>query len=260
VEDFTGKVVIVTGSGSGIGRATAQQFAKANASVIVADLNIKAADETVRLITQERGGEKSSAVAIECDIAQESSVRNLISASVEIFGQINVLVNNAARFLYKGGFEASEGDWNAVMRTNVAGAALCSRYAAAEMIKTGGGAIVIVSSTSGLEAAADYATYCSSKAALLMLTRCLALDFGRYGIRVNSVCPGPVDTPALRRELERTHVSWEEFEEFVYRKQSIKKMLQPEDVGRSILFLSSDSARTISGANLVVDGGFSAGE
>lgn len=258
MEDFTGKVVIITGSGSGIGRNTAQQYARASAHVIVADLNIKSADETVRLIMQEKEGAQAAAIA--CDISKESSVRDLISTAVEKFGQINVLVNNAACFLYKGGFEASQEDWNAIMATNVSGTAMCSRYAAEEMKKTGGGAIVIVSSTSGLEAAADYATYCSSKAALLMLTRCLALDFGRYNIRVNSVCPGPVDTPALRRELERTHVSWEEFEEAVYRKQCIKKMLQAEDVGKSILFLSSDQAMTISGANLVVDGGFSVGE
>lgn len=259
MEDFTGKVVVITGSGSGIGRATAQQYARANAHVIVADINSKAADETLQLITQEKGRAKAAAIA--CDISKESSVRMLISTVVETFGQINVLVNNAARFLYKGGFEAGEVDWNAIMMTNVTGTALCSRYAAEAMKQTGGGgAIVIISSTSGLEAAAGYATYCSSKAALLMLTRCLALDFGRYNIRVNSICPGPVDTPALRRELERTHVSWEEFEEFVYRKQCIKKMLQPEDVARSILFLTSDQAMKISGANLVVDGGFSAGE
>jgi NAD(P)-dependent dehydrogenase (short-subunit alcohol dehydrogenase family) len=258
VEDFTGKVVIVTGSGSGIGRATAQLYARANAHVIVADLNSKAAEETVLLITQEKEGAK--AVAIACDISSESSVRNLIAATVEKFGQLNVLVNNAARFLYKGGFAATDEDWNAVLTTNVAGTAMCSRYAAEEMKKTGGGAIVIVSSTSGLEAAADYATYCSSKAALLMLTRCLALDFGPFNIRVNSVCPGPVNTPALRRELERTHVSWEDFDEFVNRKQCIKEMLQPEDIGRSILFLSGDQALRITGANLVVDGGFSVSE
>lgn len=258
MEDFSGKVVVITGAGSGIGRATAQLFARANALVIVADLNITAADETVRLITQEKAEAKAS--TIECDISKESSVRNLISTAVEKFGRIDVLVNNAARFLYKGGFDASDEDWNAILTTNVAGTAMCSRFAAEEMKKNGGGAIVIISSTNGLEAAADYATYCTSKAALLMLSRCLALDFGQYNIRVNSICPGPVDTPALRRELERTHARWEEFEEFVYRRQSIKKILQPEDIAKSIVFLSSDQALMITGTNLVVDGGFTEGE
>jgi NAD(P)-dependent dehydrogenase (short-subunit alcohol dehydrogenase family) len=256
MEDFRGKVVIVTGSGSGIGKATAQLFTAMKASVVVADIDVGAANETVQSITQERG----VAVAIECDISSESSVCHLVSKAVELFGQIDVLVNNAARFLYKGGFDANSDDWTAVMATNVAGAAMCSRYVAKEMRKNRKGSIVIVSSTSGLDAAPDYATYCSSKAALLMLTRCLALDFGPYNIRVNSICPGPVDTPALRRELERTNVTWNEFQELCYKKQCIKKMIQPEDVGRSILFLSSDQASMISGTNLIVDAGFSTGE
>ncbi len=253
---FAGKVAIVTGGGSGIGKATAELFAKEGAQIVLADINLPSADESAAAICRDGG----TAIAAECDIARETEVQHLISTSVERYGRIDILVNSAARFLMRGGHEASEKDWAEVLSTNVGGTALCSRYAAEQMRETGGGSIVILSSTSGMVAAAGYATYGSSKAALLMLSRSLAIDFGAWNIRVNSVSPGAVNTPALRRELERTNTSHEEFEKETFRVQCLQRLLQPDDIARSILFLASDDASAITGINLVVDAGCCAGK
>ena len=251
-----GKVAIVTGGGSGIGRATAQLFAAEGAQIVLADLNLAAAKETAGTITREGG----VAFAVSCDISREAQVRDLISAAVERFGRIDILVNSAARFLMKGGQEASEEDWHEIFATNVAGTALCSRYAAEQMKRNGGGAIVILGSISGMKADPARATYSSSKAAVLMLTRSLAIDFGGWNIRVNSVSPGAVDTPALRRDLQQTNTSPKEFEAEMFRQQCLRRLIQPDDVARCILFLASDDASSITGANLVVDAGLCAGK
>jgi dihydroanticapsin dehydrogenase len=253
---FADKVVLVTGAGSGIGRATARSFAAEGARVAVVDIDAAAAAETVEIISRDKG----EAIAIECDISSEQQVRETIDVVVDRLRGLNVLVNNAARFLYKGGADANQQDWEAIMSTNVAGPALCSRYASQAMRHAGGGSIVIVSSISGLSAGPGYATYSSSKAALLMLARCLAIDFGEWGIRVNAVLPGPVDTPALHRELNRLGLTQAAFEEHLKQKQCLAGTVQPEEIADAILFLASDQARMITGTHLIVDAGYTAGK
>jgi len=244
----------VTGAGAGIGRATAQLSAAEGAAVVLADRDKSTVMETQALI----GSDESVIMSLACDISQEDDVRRMALETNGRFGRIDILVNNAATFHYKGVHEADGEDWQTTLATNVTGTSLCSRFVAERMRDSGGGAIVNVASINGFQAEEGYATYCSSKAALLMLTRCMAIDFGRWNIRVNSVSPGPVNTPALQRELERLRVNPADFERQVFRKQCVHRILQPVDVARTILFLASEEASAITAADFVVDGGYSA--
>lgn len=251
---LTGRVAIVTGGGSGIGRATARLFASEGAKVAVADINAASAAEVARNIGQD------SAMSVVCDISRETQNQELINTVKNYFGRIDILVSCAARFLMKGGQDAGEADWHEVFATNVAGTALCCRYAAEQMKISGGGAIVIVSSISGMIADPDYATYSASKAALIMLARSLAIDFGSWNVRVNAVSPGAAETPSLKQALEREKLSWEQFQAIISERQCLKLLIQPEDIARCILFLASDEAKVVTGANLVADAGFTTGK
>lgn len=246
------KVAIVTGGASGIGKATAELFARERARVVVADINASAAQEAASAINATGG----TAIAVECDISREADVRKMVAATTERFGRVDVLVSSAARFLYKGGNDAGEKDWQETFATNVGGTALCCRYAAEEMKRVGGGAIVIVSSISGFIAGPAYATYNSSKAALLMLAKAFAIDFGDWNIRVNSISPGPVDTPAMHREMKRVKMSQAEFEAKMFEEQCLRRIVQSEDIAKCILFLVSDDAAVVTGTNLMADGGY----
>ena len=231
---FTNRVVVVTGGASGIGLATADAFAAEGARVYKLDIN---------------GGD------IQCDVGDDEQVRSAMETVERDAGRIDVLVACAAEFRMASAAEASGEDWSAVFRVNVTGVALSARYAAPAMHRSGGGSIVIVGSASGMRAEAGYATYSTSKAALWMLARCCAVDYGHYNIRVNVITPGPVDTPALRRELQRVGLTWGEFTRSVDIEQCLSRVMLPDDIARSVLFLSSDEAKMITGANLVVDGG-----
>ncbi len=249
---FLNKVVVVTGAASGIGRATALLFAQEGASVVVADIDTNGAEDTVRHIEKEGG----RAITCTCDISNECDVRRLFEYVVDRLERLDVLVNCAAVFLMIGSEQASQKDWEQICAVNITGTALCSRYAAEQMQVSNGGAIVVVSSTNGIRADAGYATYSTSKAALLMMTRCMAIDYAKWRVRVNCVCPGAVDTPALHKELVRMQVTWKEFENEMQRNQCIHQVLQPKDIALAILFLASDQARMITGSNLIVDGGY----
>ncbi|GAA0916068.1 glucose 1-dehydrogenase [Streptomyces thermoalcalitolerans] len=249
---FTGKTVLVTGAGSGLGRAIALAFAAEGASVVVAGRTAASLDETVGLIEAADG----TAAAVTADVTDSSQVRNLVHETVTRFGGLDVAVNNAGtlRGAVPAG-EVSEEDWEAVLRTNVTGVWLSMKHQIAHMKDNGGGAIVNISSNLGAHLRVpNLAAYITSKAAVSALTRAAALDHIHQGIRINAVSPGasaapmslrPGETEADRAERMRTG-------------NPLGRVAEAEEVAAAVLYLASPAAGAVVGTDLVVDGGASA--
>ena len=237
------KVAIVTGAGQGLGRSTALRFASEGAKVVVADMNRETAHDTVKTINSS-GGE-ATAVVVDVSVAQDAE--RMVADTLAAFGRVDVLVNNAATFgSGKHIAEIDEADWDRVMRVNLKGPFLCSKFVIPPMLRQGSGSVVFVSSMSGVVANEMQADYNTSKHGLIGLARCLAQDCGEGGIRANVVCPtGMARTPA---ENVASYAAMTMFSRFA----------EPEEVANAILFLASDEASYITAAVLMVDGGATA--
>jgi dihydroanticapsin dehydrogenase len=246
------KVAIVTGGGSGIGRATCERFAEEGASVVIAER-----DETGGRETASRIGRQS--LFVQTDVADEGSVQNVVAETVRAFGKIDVLVNNAAVFVLRG-IEATPAEWRQVMDVNVMGPALMAKHAVPHMRKTGGGAIVNVASISSFIAQPNYWTYNSSKAAIANLTRCMALDLAPFNIRVNAVAPGTIWTPIVQRLAREKGMdrAAADRDPAWGGGHMIPRLGEPREIANAILFLASDEASFITAENLMVDGGYTA--
>ena len=245
------KVALITGAGAGIGEAIAVRFAEEGARLVLNDISEKGARQTVDLV-RKMGAEAVAAVG---DVSSESDAARLTETALEHFGQLDILVNNAADFTQKSVENASVADWEKVLRVNVIGTALVAKYAARAMMASGG-AIVNLASMSGIVAQRDFATYNSSKGAVLNMTRCLALDLAPHKIRVNTVCPGCVVTSASYREIERLGLTFEEWRDRVAPGHMLNRLGEPREVANAVLFLASDEASFITAAELLVDGGY----
>jgi NAD(P)-dependent dehydrogenase (short-subunit alcohol dehydrogenase family) len=253
------KVALITGAGAGIGRATALLFAEEGAKVVVQDVKATAAEETVQLIMK-AGGE---AVAIGGDVAARVDAEAMVKKAVDTYGRLDVLFNNAG--IWRGGtlLDISEEDWDRTMDVNVKGIYLVSRYAVRQMMRQEGGAIINAASVAALRGSPMSAAYNASKGAVLLLTKCMALDFGRYGIRVNCTCPGVIETHMADELLtyrslgddDRKQALLETYEE----RHASGRLGQPEEVAKVVLFLASDESSFVTGAAWPVDGGLSAG-
>lgn len=246
------KVAIVTGGGSGIGRATCQLFAEQGAHVVVADINQQGGKETVALLP------KSKAVFVKADVSQEDQVKRLIKGAVKAFGKLDILVNNAAAFVFGRVEDTTVEDWNKVLGTNVIGPALCVKHAVPEFKKAGGGAIVTIGSISSFIAQADYVPYNTSKSALINMTRCLAMDLAPFNIRANVVCPGVIRTPTLVRIIEEKRMTPEDIQREWGNDHLLKRLGEPREIANAVLFLASDEASFVTGTHLMVDGGYTA--
>lgn len=246
-----GKVALVTGGGSGIGRASAVMLAAHGATVGVADINIETAQETCRIIAAGGG----SAKAVSIDICSEAEIRGAIEAIAQDFGRLDILHNNAAyappAVLANDTdiLNIPTSDWDAVMQGTLRGTMLCCRYGVIEMLKTGGGSIINTSSMYGVSAFNKMPAYGVSKAGINMLTEHVATAYGRKGIRCNAVAPSMIFTPMLEAAIPL------ELIELNADSTSVGFLGTPDDVAQAVVWLASDEARYITGQVIRVDGG-----
>jgi NAD(P)-dependent dehydrogenase (short-subunit alcohol dehydrogenase family) len=247
------RVAVITGSASGIGRATALGFAKEGARVVVADVNSQGAAETVKLITAGSG----TAVAVETDVSNADSVQGLVHRTLQAFSRIDALVNNAAIQVNKTVEDTAVEEWNREIAVNLGGVFLCSKYFLPHLRKNRG-CIVNMASVNGFFVEPMCAGYCATKGAIIALTKAMAIDHGKEGIRINCICPGYIDAglawgyfeaqpdpAAARAAAGKLHALW--------------RIGKPEEVARVAVFLASDDASFMTGSAVVVDGGFGSG-
>lgn len=256
-EDIRGKVVVVTGGATGIGRGAALEFAGLGAKVVVATgHNVQGGEDTVRAI-RETGGE---AVFVHCDVTDESQVKNLITSAVEKYGKIDCAFNNAGigpdgvRIGFSSLAELDGEVWDKIMAVNAKGVFLCMKYEIKQMLRQGGGSIVNTASVGGLRMAPGFGAYGPSKAAVIAVTRTAALEYARDGIRVNVICPGPTLGTELMKNSMNSGSSAADGGEGGP-PIPMGKMGEVKDVVRSVVWLSSDMAGHITGHALSVDGG-----
>ncbi|REE56276.1 NAD(P)-dependent dehydrogenase (short-subunit alcohol dehydrogenase family) [Paenibacillus taihuensis] len=245
------KVVIVTGGGSGIGRAVCQRFAKEGATVIIVDRDAEQAGAAAAEI--DTAGFR--AAAIMADVALESDVKQVVAETLSRFGHIDVLVNNAAVCPQIRITEMSLQGWNEVITNNLTSVFLFSREVIPSMVQQGGGAIVNVSSVHALATLDGYSAYAASKGGIVSLTRAIALDFAKQNIRVNTVLPGAIHTPMLESSVKNLDTPREETMKTWNEAQPIGRVGQAEEIASVVLFAASPDNSFMTGASLVVDGG-----
>ena len=249
-----GKVAIVTGGAAGIGRAICELFASEGARVMVADIDTSGSLETVDLVNDAGG----TATFVATDVSNEAEVQDLVEASVETYGEVNVLVNDAAAFVFGTVEQVSDADWQRVLGVNVLGPSYTVKHVLPHMRKSGGGSIVNIASVSSFIAQPAFVPYNTSKGALLQLTRCLALDLAPDNIRVNCVCPGAILTQATELHREFTGDEREQFLADAANSNFMKRFGQPREIAYGALFLASDESSFMTGQPLVIDGGATA--
>jgi len=245
---------VITGAGSGIGRATAQLFAGEGARVVIADLNKEAGEAVVSEI-RDLGGR---AAFERADVTNARDCERLVDRAMREFGRIDVLFNNAGIIRRASVAELSEADWDRVMAVNVKSIFFLCRLVIPIMIRNGGGSVINMSSGWGLAGGARAAAYCASKGAVVLMTRAMAIDHGKQNIRVNCLCPGDTDTGMLRHEAQQLGETAERFLSESARRP-LGRLGKPDEIARAALFLATPASSFVTGAALVVDGGGLAG-
>lgn len=250
---LTDKVCLVTGGGSGIGRATCQLFAAEGARLVIADRNKAAAEVTAALCE----GPDGTPLVVEADVARAADSKAMIEAAIDRFGRLDVLVNNAGYGIPGTVVETDEADWNALMAVNVTGVFLACKHAIPIMARQGGGVIVNVASVVASVGIANRAAYCASKGAVAALTRAMALDHVGDSIRVNAIAPGTIRSPYFDAILAKSPNAAEVLAGLESR-QAMKRLGEPAEIASGILYLASDDSSFCTGTILTVDGGMTA--
>lgn len=250
-DSLQNKVVLVTGGASGIGRVTALALAQAGAKVAIADVNAAAGEEIAQLIRERQ----SEALFVPTDVGDAAAVQALIQTIVATYGRLDCAFNNAGiEGLPTRTADASEDDFDQIMRVNVKGVWLCMKYELQQMVAQGGGVIVNTASVAGLVGAHSLPIYSASKHAVVGLTKSAAVEYARKGVRVNAVCPTVIRTPMVERGL----AALPQFMDVVKQSIPMRRIGEPEEVAAAVLWLCSDASRFVTGATLTVDGGFTA--
>ncbi len=255
-----GKVPLVTGGGTGIGRSIAVFFAREGARVSVSGRTISTLTRTVEIINEENG----SAIYVQGDVSKASDAEKMIRKTVNEFGGLNILVNNAGvRGSIGTILELTEEEWNRTFDIDAKGSWLCSKYAIPEMKKTGGGSIIMISSISSHVGQEKQGCYNAAKAAQELLMKCMALDFSKDNIRVNSICPAWVETEMNREQLSEMRKNPDSiyppgisYNYIVKTLHPIGRIGTPEDCAWAAVYLASDESSWVTGSSLMIDGGF----
>ncbi len=248
------KVALITGAGSGIGRASALLFAREGAAVAVVDVNEKAARAVADAITSAG----SRAISATADVTRAADCQRAVRAAADKFGALHILFNNAGIIRRASVLDLSEADWDRVMAVNVKSIFLMSKFAIPIIEKSGGGSIINTASGWGLAGGAKAVAYCASKGAVVLLTKAMAIDHGPQNIRINCICPGDTDTPMLRSEARQLGAATGRFLQEAAQRP-LQRVGTPEEIAQAALYLASDAASFVTGTALVVDGGGLAG-
>jgi NAD(P)-dependent dehydrogenase (short-subunit alcohol dehydrogenase family) len=245
-----GKVAIVTGAGSGIGKASAELFAEKGAKVVAVDWNRDNGEKAAAVI-REQGRE---AVYCYADVSKPQDAENMVHTALEKYGRLDVLFNNAAVQIMAKLVDTTEETWDRIHSVNLKGVFLGSKYALPAMIQTGGGSIINMASVLGFVGDPDLAAYCAAKGGVMALTKVTALTYGPQGIRVNCICPGDVSTPMVQAYFEKDRHP-EQLRQEIYSKYALRRIATPREVAEVAVFLASDASSFMTGSTLVVDGG-----
>ncbi len=248
------KVAIITGAGSGQGRAAAILFAKEGAKVVVSDWKPELGDETAAMVRKD-GGE---AIFVRTDVSESADVQNLIRQTIATFGRIDILYNNAgvgfsSPLSMSDVINTPEADWDRVIAINLRSMYLTAKYGIPEMIRSGGGSIINTASIAALIGSEAAHAYTAAKGGMVALSRALAVEFGPKNIRVNCICPGAIDTPMIAPVVDPLKKSGQPF-----MTSPIRRLGTPEDIAQCALYLASDESGFVTGATIVVDGGYTA--
>ncbi len=247
------KTALVTGGGSGIGRAASLAYAKDGARVVVADVNVEGGEETVQMI-KEAGGE---AILVHADVSNPEDTQAMVDQAVAAFGSLDCAFNNAGigggrdRLLTA---DYLEEDWDRVISINLKGVWLCMKAEIPQMLKQGSGAIVNTASIAGLVGLSGTVAYVAAKHGVTGLTKAAAMEYAKSGIRVNAVCPGYIETPLVQGIFDRV----EGYRERVAARHPMDRLGEPEEIAQAVVWLSSDAASFVTGHNMPVDGGYMA--
>jgi NAD(P)-dependent dehydrogenase (short-subunit alcohol dehydrogenase family) len=245
------KVAIITGGNSGIGKATAELFAREGARVCITGRDEKRCREVVAEINKAGG----QAIFVIADIRFPDECRKTVEATLEAFGKVDILFNNAGVYFADNAINCSEEEWDLTIDINLKGTFLMSKFVLPSMIEQRSGVIINNGSGWGIVGGNEAVSYCASKGGVVLLTKAMAIDHARQGIRVNCLCPGDVRTPMLDEDARTHGLSWEEYHAQAVVKRPMGRMGTPEEIAKAALFLASDDSSFMTGANLVVDGG-----